>query len=393
MVGGKGVARIYGSMEVSENDKATFRSLERPLAALGPAPCAGRCRSERLRARVAAAVRESALLDLPPVLPGRRAAGVWGRVAWFAMGAAAAVLAVCVFQPGDQGGRPMAVRQEPAESLPPLAEFPAAELAEKSRLLAGMEELFGGRLAWLAENGGEGKQVQLGLLPEGALLRGAKPMAVRVVVFTRKTGSPDWKPVWQADLVAHDEQLVELPQDNVAGATLRLWTQRLPDGLIAVDSELALGGRLPVRSSFSGSPARGSAAAGVLPANRRCGIPGLSNRGPVADKGGLMGACRWSGCLIAGLLMATAASAADLRVSIEPAEKWCDVFGGSQVKFHYTVRAAAPLEGRLRWSLSVNGRTVEHGELPLKADAEQAAEVVVPLELPTVNEGVILSRS
>jgi hypothetical protein len=208
--------------------------------------------AERLRGRVAASVEEAAFLDLPPVLAGRRAAGLWGRLAWFAMGAAAAIVAVCVFQTRNQEGRPMAGRQEPVENLSALVQFPSSQLAEKGKLLAGVEELFGGRLAWLAEDGGKGQTVQLGLLPEGEVLRGAKPVVVRVVVLARQGGSLDWKPVWRADLVTHEEQLVEVPQDTPGGARLRMWTQPLPDGLIAVDSELAFDGQLPVRSRFSG---------------------------------------------------------------------------------------------------------------------------------------------
>lgn len=202
-----------------------------------------------LRARVAAAIRETALLDLPAASPTRPVARLWGRVFWFALGAAAAIMVVCVFPPCNQQGEPAAVHREQSEGIPPFVQIQQSQLAEKSGLLAGMEELFGGRLAWLAEDGG---QVQLGLLPDAALPPGAKPLVVRVVVVARKAGNADWKPVWRTDLVTHDEQLIELAQEQAEGASLRMWTQRLADGMIAVDFELALGGRLPVRCCFSG---------------------------------------------------------------------------------------------------------------------------------------------
>lgn len=94
-------------------------------------------------------------------------------------------------------------------------------------------------------------------------------------------------------------------------------------------------------------------------------------------------------CWLLGAATLTA-SAAERQVSIEPVEKWSDVFSDSAVTFHYAVRAAAPLEGRLGWSLSVNQRTVEHGEQPFEAAAGQATEVAVALKLPTVKAGVIL---
>ena len=76
--------------------------------------------------------------------------------------------------------------------------------------------------------------------------------------------------------------------------------------------------------------------------------------------------------------------------TIEPVEKWADVFSGAEVKFHYTVRTVQAIDGRLNWSLSVKGRTAEHGQLPLTARAEQAAEVTVAVKIPDVKEGVIL---
>ena len=76
--------------------------------------------------------------------------------------------------------------------------------------------------------------------------------------------------------------------------------------------------------------------------------------------------------------------------AIKPVDKWADVFSGAEVKFRYTVRAAQALEGRINWSLSVNQRTVEHGQLPLTAGAGRAAEVTVALKLPEVKEGVVL---
>jgi hypothetical protein len=85
----------------------------------------------------------------------------------------------------------------------------------------------------------------------------------------------------------------------------------------------------------------------------------------------------------------TAVLAAEDTV-IEPVEKWADVFSGGEAKFHYTIRTVQPLDGRLHWSLSVNRRTVEHGQLPLTATAERAAEVTVALKVPEVKEGVVL---
>lgn len=206
--------------------------------------------AERLRARVTAAVGTEAFLDLAPATLARHSAGVWGRVLWFTAGAAAAVVAVCVLWPAKPLHEQVAVEQNPPESVPAIAQFLESQLTEKARLLAGMEELFNGRLAWVAE---DGRQVQVGLLPHGERpSRDARPLAVRVVVLERTAGNPAWRPVWGADLLTHDEQLVEVGPEGMHGARLRLWTQRLPDGAFAVDVDLALRGDSPVHSSFSG---------------------------------------------------------------------------------------------------------------------------------------------
>jgi hypothetical protein len=205
--------------------------------------------AQRLRARVVDAIGAEAFLDVTPAPPARRRAGVRGAL-WFAAGAAAAVLAACIFWLAGPRHEQVVVDEHPADRVPAVVHFLDSQLAEKARLLAGMEELFNGRLAWVAE---VGRQVQVALLPDGApISRDARPLAVRVVVLQRTAGAPEWHTVWGADLLTRDEQFVELGPREARGARLRLWTQRLPDGAIAFDADLALRGDSPVRSSFRG---------------------------------------------------------------------------------------------------------------------------------------------
>ena len=106
-----------------------------------------------------------------------------------------------------------------------------------------MEETFNGRLAWLAEHGG---RVELGLVPETERSTSdAKSLAVRVVVLARQNGKSAWEPVWQADAIARDDAIVDLPADSGRDGSLRLWMHALPDG------DLAVSGARPVRSKFS----------------------------------------------------------------------------------------------------------------------------------------------
>ena len=200
--------------------------------------------ADRLRRRVTQALRDEAFLDLPPpAARSRRRA--WGWALGFALGTAAAVAVMVALRAGDG----------PRSDVPQSAFFAQSELAEKAKLLAAMQDLFAGRLAWVGE---AGREVQLGLLPDAVpgprpgLDRTRAPLAIRVVVLTRPGSGAAWKPIWQADVIAQDEEVVDLAAQSVRDGTLRLWMHTLPDGAIAVDANLALKGAACVRSSFSG---------------------------------------------------------------------------------------------------------------------------------------------
>ena len=210
---------------------------------------------QRLRKRVTQAVHDERFLDMPPpqILPPRRRAP--GFSLCFALGAAVAVLLVLVLRPVSEQSRPVAVQQEvvaahddPSQFLA-LVQFQQSQLAEKARLLAGMEEMFNGRLAWIAEHD---RAVELGILPDAIGARETKPMVVRVVVLARASGETGWKPIWQTEVISQDEEVVELAAEGPQDGTLRLWMHSLPDGAIAVDVHLALKGGTCVRSEFSG---------------------------------------------------------------------------------------------------------------------------------------------
>ena len=217
---------------------------------MGPAACAAEADAERLGHRVAQAVGGEAFLELPPPPagpPGRRR---WNWALWFALGAAAAVMLMVAWRTGDGQHSRAALPGGLAGDVPPSVFFAQSELAEKARLLAGMQDVFAGRLAWVGE---AGREVQLGLLPDAAAgARGSVPLAVRVVVLARTSGDSAWKPIWQADVIAQDDELVDLAAESVRDGRLQLWMHALPDGAIAVDANLALQGATCVRSSFSG---------------------------------------------------------------------------------------------------------------------------------------------
>ena len=94
--------------------------------------------------------------------------------------------------------------------------------------------------------------------------------------------------------------------------------------------------------------------------------------------------------LALALVHGPGASPAAEAATIAPSEKWSNVFSEADVTFHYVIRSDEALAGRLNWSLSVNRRTVEHGQVPLNIPADRAAEMAVPLKMPEVKPGVIL---
>ncbi len=224
-----------------------------PDASLGPRPAAdplaARLRNWRRRqdqdrdqtalaARVGAAIRTDPGIAPAVAIPGDRR---WlERSAWFAAGLAAAVAVAWFAWP--------ARHDDAAADWPPSVRFAARQLAEKTAVVAGMEATFGTGLAWIAEHD---RRVDVGLAPADAV--GGGRVAVRIVVLTRQAGETRWRPAWQSDVVARDEQLVDVAAGPGGGGRLRLWTHALPDGAFAIDGELRLAhAAVPLAAAYGG---------------------------------------------------------------------------------------------------------------------------------------------
>jgi hypothetical protein len=87
-----------------------------------------------------------------------------------------------------------------------------------------------------------------------------------------------------------------------------------------------------------------------------------------------------AGCLLPIL----SAPAAEAKVTIEPAAKWSNVFGGKDVDVPFVVRGA---EGQVTASLAIGPR---HVSVVVGADPKKPGHFVVKLRSPDVNPGVIL---
>jgi hypothetical protein len=173
---------------------------------------------------------------------------------WVSLGAlVATLLIVCkifLFPSGPENGMP------PSDGdLPPqFAWLENSQLADKAALLREMDRVFDDRLQWVIETDG---RVLLEVQnsngnPKRATAHPA--YMVRIVVARQDSHQSPWTPVWAADVVAHQEDLVRLTSESAGmpeGVELALWIYPVDDQVIAVDSDLALTG-LPIELQFSG---------------------------------------------------------------------------------------------------------------------------------------------
>jgi hypothetical protein len=172
---------------------------------------------------------------------------------WFAAGAvAASVVAMCCYSLlGPDGIGPGPVDPLPSE----LAWLQESELAEKLTLANEMERLFGDRFRWIGETN---DRVLLEVGESDTVVEEGSPrqarLAVRVVAVRRNVGEERWTPVWAADVVTRQEQVVRFapdPAGSLDGVDFAMWAYAVEDGVIAIDSELSLG-ELSLRSTFNG---------------------------------------------------------------------------------------------------------------------------------------------
>jgi hypothetical protein len=223
-------------------------TLDAPEHRRPPDPLAARLRDWRrqqdtghdhaaLAGRVRAAIRDARAIG-PAAIPPRDR---WSeRAKWFAAGLAAALAIAWLSWPARHDDAPA--------DWPPSVRFAAGQIAEKTALVAGMEATFGDALAWIAEHD---RRVDVGLVPGRA--GGGGPVAVRIVVLVRRVGEAAWQPAWRSDVVARDEQVVDVPTGRGGSGRLRLWAHALPDGAFAIDGELTLADTtMPLAASYSG---------------------------------------------------------------------------------------------------------------------------------------------
>ena len=162
------------------------------------------------------------------------------------LGIAAAILAIVVVQPKFWwNGRTT------ENTLPHFAQIADEDVTKARTLVAEYEAIFGESFSAVCETPGgidltlASMEEVLGNSPERSLVR---------LALAQQEPDGSWSPLWQCDVVASCERLVEngrkgsglLPAraeshsvaDAKDGIAFTLWTHRLPDGKLIVDVEL-----------------------------------------------------------------------------------------------------------------------------------------------------------
>jgi hypothetical protein len=119
---------------------------------------------------------------------------------------------------------------------PSAASLPMELVVAKQRLLNETNALFDNRLTWIAE----GNHDVLLKVRERDEAGTEGFMLVRVVVAQRTASHSGWSTVWQRDVIARPEAVVEFPLSELDGSTLVLWTHQVTDSEIAIEMDLLL---------------------------------------------------------------------------------------------------------------------------------------------------------
>ena len=218
--------------------------------------CASSERLESLQKRIVSSLQETKFVGTADVAPQeirrvtqhRLARNPW--VYRFAVGIVVMSLVTVGFVL-LQWGRPVVATI--SEAAPEYAWLQEEQIQNKSVLLAEIERLFDQQLAWMAETG---DRLEFGfdrsISDHAVRSQDHGRLTVRVIVEQRPQGSAMWQLAWAMDVVSRNEELVRVTPAKANGHELQVWTYRLPDGAIAVESTLQLDGTSPFRARASG---------------------------------------------------------------------------------------------------------------------------------------------
>ena len=182
-----------------------------------------------------------ALLESPPARSNR-----W--LSRFAVGTvAASVLTITLLVSGNNSRK-----MSPSVELPPdFAWLHDEQLNDKAMLLSEMESLFDHKVAWLAETD-DRMNFGVDAVDDDSDSAASDRLAVRILVQRRQSGTSTWQLALSMDVMSRSEELVHVVPQNGGESELTLWTYRLPDGAIIVDSIVNVAGSVPFQAEASG---------------------------------------------------------------------------------------------------------------------------------------------
>ena len=172
---------------------------------------------------------------------------VWGRFAYAALGAAAAVVLLLGIFRFDLRGTAGSEGDVFAADGNGLTDKVAQE---KLTLFREVNAMFGQRVRGVVE-AGNNMMIDVAGDRTEAQLNAAPIIVVQMKMVTRQAGSTKWTPVWSTDIITRGEELVEKSSDSKDGNKMLVWAYPLEDGTIAVDSTLDM--IAPLKVKWTGS--------------------------------------------------------------------------------------------------------------------------------------------
>jgi len=176
---------------------------------------------------------------------------------WFSLGVAATVLIAASLFPWSRVRDPEVLPNGSGEPSV-LAQIDAGQLVNRATLFRELDDFYVGDLAWMAEVDGRvvlrvgGSKTSGGDSSPATSREPVQALTVKVVVVARAAKGESWKPVWKADLIAENDQLVEVGSPDGAKHDLAIWAHVLPDGSVALDTRLSMDRKQKEAWTYSG---------------------------------------------------------------------------------------------------------------------------------------------
>ena len=124
--------------------------------------------------------------------------------------------------------------------------FAQADLEHQQRLLQEMQEVYGGRMAWVADVDGK---LDVNLASNREVMPINQSFLSFRLVLLERQGEDDWKLLNEIDLLANQHEVVKVEPDDQSPFQLSVWSHQVDDDFISVDLEVRI--EEPVEIQFN----------------------------------------------------------------------------------------------------------------------------------------------